>query len=319
MKRTKILLVLAVLIVSTTLASAALLQYFGKVTTTMNVKQSVVVGDGKQWYNWDQPLSRDLGDVVHCTDYCYKLWIKNQACKPAIVSIVDTCIASPVWDNGWDSEGVTIGHHVFGDSQTILLVQKQVVFGQSPWLPLKGGLEATLTFNTCGKMFTWSIVSDADLEGYSLIYYANYPEYWSEGPVTVLGGLSGSVEVPTMPYVDDENALRPISDLNEDYEHDYGAKFWLVPTEALVQGQNGWDVAWGMAGCFLFETDLGFYLDCDNMRPVCLPNVYPIFETHVLQPLSTYCWISCYHVVFDIVPGRYAFDTVVDAAEFVEV
>ena len=87
MKKTKILLVLGVILISTTLASAALLQYFGKVTTTMNVKQSIVVGDGEHWYGWDEPITRDLGDIVHCTDYCYKLWIKNQACKPAVVSI----------------------------------------------------------------------------------------------------------------------------------------------------------------------------------------------------------------------------------------
>jgi len=317
MKRTsKIGIVALCLIVVTTLVSATLLQYFGQVNTTMNVQQSIQIGEKVNteivWKNWNEPVTRDLGNVVHCTDYCYKLWIKNQACKSATVTLTDVVTNAPYMD----ATGIDIGHYIFGDSQTIELIQKNVVFGQSPWTPLVDGKEATLTFNTCGTTFNWNIETNANLEGYSLIYYANYPEYWTEGPVTVIGsGLSGSYDGVTMPFADDENALRSINEdpINEDYEHAYGAKFWLVPTEAIV----GNDVNWGMAGQFLFETDLGFYLDCDNMSPVCLPNVYPIFDTTVLQPLSTYCWISCYHVAFNIMPGIYAFETTLNAVKVI--
>jgi hypothetical protein len=318
-KTRKMILVVSAILLTATLVSAALLPYFGKVNTTMNVQQSIVIGekvdDQIQWNNYDVPVQRDLGNVVHCTDYCYKLWIKNQACKPANVFINDVCTAAPAWNNGWDSTGIDITHHIFGDSQTIQLIQKEVVWGQSPWYPLTDGMEATLTFNTCGQTFDWSIESNDNLDGYSLIYYANYPEYWSEGPVTVIGsGSSGSFNGATMPFVDDENAQRPISELGETYEHNYGAKFWLVPTEAI----EGNDVDWGMAQDFLFETDLGFYMDCDDMSPVCLPNVYPIFDTTVLQAESTYCWITCYHVVFDIMGGNYAFETTLTASEIVD-
>jgi len=313
-RTTTVLLAVLAIALSATLVSAALLTYFGKVNTTMTAQQSIVISDGSGWKNWNEPVSRDLGNVIHCTDYCHKMWIKNQACKPATVSLTDICTAAPYGD----PSGVDKSYYVFGDSQTIQLIQKQVVFGQSPWLPLPKGIEATLTFNTCGQTMNWNIVSNADLTGYSLIYYANYPQYWTEGPVTVLGsGLSGTANVPTMPATNDENALRSINlpPIGENYEHAYGAKFWFVPTASLIQVQNGWDVNWGMAGQFLFETDLGFYMDCDNMQPTCLSNVYPIFDTTTLQPLSTYCWISCYHVAFNIMPGIYSFETTVNAQE----
>jgi hypothetical protein len=311
-KTSKILLVLGVLLISATLVSATLLTYFGKVTTTMDVQQSVQVGDQQGWYNWNQPITRELGNVVHCTDYCYKLLLRNQACKDATVSFTDTATQYP----GANADGVTYCHHVFGDTQTIQLIQKQVDFGQSPWLPLVDGMKVDLTFNTCGNTFNWNIVPSANLEGYTLIYYANYPQYWTEGPVTVLGsGSSGTYDGPTMPFVNDENAKLPISRVGETYNHQYGAKFWLIPTEALIQTPLGYDVNWGMASQFLFETDLGFYLDCDNWSPVCLPHVYPIFETSTLKAGQTYCWISCYHVDFNIMPGHYAFRTIVNAAE----
>jgi hypothetical protein len=292
MKRTKILLVLGVILISTTLVSAALLQYFGKVTTTMNVQQSIVVGDGEQWYDWDQPITRDLGDVVHCTDYCYKLWIKNQACKDADVWFNDIPLQC-------DPEGVTIHHYVFGDTQTILLTHKD-----AQWNPI--GDPITLTYNTCGSTFDYSL---SDLpQGYSLVYYIDQEDRFNNwGKVFVIGDtISGSVDIPSMPYAEDLNYAD-------------GAKFWLVPTcnldDSTIAEMTYLD-PW-MHESYFYEESLGLYIDC-NGPVVCMP-CYPLFDTTVLKAESTYCWISCYHVAFDIVPGGYAFDTIVDAAEIVEV
>jgi hypothetical protein len=310
-KTSKILLVLGVLLISTTLVSAAVITYFGEAKVKLDVKQSVVISaDGMNWNNWNQPLGEVvLNDVVNCKDYTIKRWIWDRSCSDATVSFKDVCTIG-------DSVGITKNHYVFGDSQTIQLVQKVVDFDQSPWLPATKGIEATLTFNTCGTMFDWNIESEDALSGYTLIYYANYPDYWTEGPVTVLG-TSGTYDGPTMPFANDENALRSINEqpIGENYEHDFGAKFWLVPTDALIAVQDGWDVDWTQAGNFLFETDLGFYMDCDNMSPVYLPNVYPIFDTTTLKAETEYCWISTYHVDFNIMPGIYAFSTFVHAAE----
>jgi hypothetical protein len=316
MKKTKILVVLGAILLSTTLVSAALLPYFGKVETTLDVQQSIVIGDANGWYNWDKPVIRDLGDVVHCKDYCYKLLIKNQACEDATAVITDKPTGI------LDIEGIDITHYIFGDSQTVHLAQKVVDFQVSPWALLPDGDKADVTFNTCGPTMDYTIVYSGLDEGtsYSLIYYGNMPDYWTEGPVTVLGSFtadstgttSGSAQAPTIPFAEDENALRPISEEGETYAHQYGAKVWIVPTAALIV-DGGTDVDWGQASAFLFETDLVLYIDCDNWSPVCLSNVYPLFDTTILKAESTYCWISCYHVDFDIVPGTYTFDTILDA------
>jgi len=311
MKTAKLIGAAGAILLAVTLVSASLLTYFGKVETTMNVQQSIVIGDGDEWFNWDEPVTRELGDVIHCKDYCYKLLVWNRACEDASVDITD------VITQGGNADGIDISHYIFGDTQTVHLAQKNVVWGQSPWTIKEDGICADLTFNTCGETFDWEVVSDADLSDYSLIYYANYPEYWTEGPVTVIAdlddGMSGSADVPTMPTADDENALRPISEVGESYAHQYGAKLWIVPTAALTQGG---DVDWGQADCFLFETDLAFYLDCDAWTApdlYCLPNVFPLFDTEIVKAESKYCWISCYHVDFDIAPGTYAFETTFDA------
>jgi len=310
--------IFAVMIAATLIASGALLSYYGKMEVTATVDQSVVTStDGGTWVNFDTPITRDLGNVVSCNDYTYKAWIWNRACTEANVEIINECTLSPVVSGGeWDDEGFDITHYIIGDPQTIKLLQKEVVFGTSPWVEVIGGAYADLTFNTCNKWFTYKIKYSGLTIGmdYSLIYYANLPEYWEEGPVTILRTFTANVlgvamgtntGTPTMPYIDDENAQRPIGDLNEEYLHQYGAKFWIVPTNAINDG----DVNWAMASDFLFETDLGLYIDCDDLTPIWIPLVYDEFDTTILQPESTYCWLTCYHMDLNIWPGIYKFDT----------
>ena len=284
MKKTKKVLVVAMsLLAATTLVSAALLTYFGEVNTTMTAKQSVVIYDGVDWYDYDMPITRDLGEVVHCTDYCYKLWIKNQACVDAEVEFVDTP----------EEPGVHITHYVFGDTQTIVLTMKD-----GEWNPT--GDPITLTYKTCGANFDYEL--SVLPVGYSLIYYIDQPDpYVNWGRVFVLGDTaSGSLNVPSMPWPDDLN-------VND------GAKFWLIPTADLTNPMplqettmNKWAPL-----TYYFETAFGLYIDCD--APVtCMP-CYPLFATTILKAESIYCWISCYHISFYIIPGEYAFNTLVHA------
>lgn len=65
-----------VLLLSVTLVGATLLQYFGKVETTANVQQSVVI-DG---HNWDVPVTHTLEAMGGCC-YCYGHTIENRGCK----------------------------------------------------------------------------------------------------------------------------------------------------------------------------------------------------------------------------------------------
>jgi len=283
-KMVKAMAVVVAIVMASTLVSAALLNYFGKVQTTMTAKQSIVIGDGEYWYNWNQPIVRNIGDIVHCTDCCYKLWIKNQACVDALVS----------FDDAPEVEGISIKHYVFGDAQTIILTHKD----PSEWIPY--GETITLTFNTCGTTFDYSL--DEIVTDYSLVYYIDQEDrFVNWGKVFVIGPAnSDSVNIPSMPFAEDINYAD-------------GAKFWLIPTDTLedptpgkITQMNAWQPE-----LYYFEMTLGIYIDCDG-PVVCMP-CYPLFATNILKAESTYCWISCYHVDFYIEPGVYTFETTVNA------
>lgn len=280
-------MVLGVLILSATLVGAAVLTYFGQVNTTMNAKQSIVISaDGTNWNNYNQPINRDLGDVVHCTDYCYKLWIKNQACVDAEVSFEDTP----------EEEGIDIQHWVFGDTQTIMLTHKD-----QQWNPI--GDPIKLTFETCGTTFNWELSSLP--EGYSLVYYIDQEDRFNNwGKVFVIGNtITGSVDIPSMPYAEDLNYAS-------------GAKFWLVPTCNLDDPSGLTYLDPWLHESYYYEQSLGLYIDC-NGPVTCMP-CYHLFDTTVLKAGQTYCWISCYHVAFNIAPGVYSFQTTVDAAPVID-
>jgi len=308
-RKTAVAMVTVFVIAIMLTASAGILSYYGTKETTANVLQSVVTSDNMQtWHNYDEPIIREIEDMVHCTDYCYKDWIWNRACDDAPIELSVEWLLAPGGPEGFD-----VTQFVFGETQTIRLVQKVVDFGNAPWAELPDGKEALLTFSTCAQEFNWNIESESDLSGYSLIYYANYPDYWEATPVFVIGGLSGSVDIPSMPYANDENTLRPISDEGETYSHQYGAKFWLVPIDAI--GQD--DVNWGMSDLFLFETDLGFYTDCSELIPTPIPFVWEEFNlldgTYVLLKSETvYCRITCNHVDMNIIPGTYKYQQIVN-------
>jgi hypothetical protein len=70
-----------------------------------------------------------------------------------------------------------------------------------------------------------------------------------------------------------------------------------------------------MQEAVLWETDLGFYMDCDVMYPniVSLPCVWSEFnliENGIakIKSKQTYCWITCNHVVMDIMEGTYVYE-----------
>jgi hypothetical protein len=280
-RRGKILLATFIAIMLVGVASAGYLTYFGKVTTTMTVDQSVVIGDGTVWHNWNEPISRDLGNVVHCTDYTYKMWIWNRACVAADATFTD--YPDP------EGTGITISHYIFGDEQTIGLRQKN-----AEWEVInEAEIGANITFNTCGTTFDYSINYWGIDGDYSLIYYLDhyFVADWNAGP-------------------DADYGVEP-----DCYEHIRGAKLWIVPTSNLVDSAplqetilNAWTPS-----AYLFETDLALYIDCDDLTPPHLAYVYPLFDTNILQPETVYCWISCYHAAFDITPGNYAFDTFLTA------
>lgn len=317
MKTRKILVTAICLLIAAMLVRAAVLDYFGKVETTMETQQAIVISDdGETWNVHGEDVERNLGDIYPGVCYAYKLWIKNQGAIPAEASFSDSWISAP---NG-DSSGIDIHHYIFGDTQTINLRHKDPI----TWEVLEGA-GADITFDTCGPTFDYAMDYWDIPEGeYSLVYYTDQdPRFEVWGQVSVIdtlvieagqgtGTQSGSIDMPTMPYIDDWNAGEEAdySVAPDNYEHAKGAKIWLVPSEDINDGQL---TVWNPEN-YLFETDLALYINCDS-EPICLEYVYPLFNTNVLLPGETYCWISSYHAAFDIMQGQYIVNTLLDAEE----
>ena len=314
-KRTAIS-VFAVLSIALALTvGAALLTHYGTIKTTATVEQSVVISDGTGWANFDTPLLRPLGEVVSCNDYTYKAWIWNRACSEAPVEIIDVCTEAP--NN--DPTGFDITHFIIGGEQTINFYYKNPV----TWAKL-GESIATLTFDTCNPQFVYTLdVTGATANtDYSLIYYADQQNRftnWGGDPLKLINAFttdaSGNYHMhvthygmQTLPYADDWNAGldADYTQSPDSYAHAKGAKFWVVPTVDIpgIVDNTVWNPT-----TYLFEDDLALYIDCDDITPVWLPHVYPLFSTTTLQPESEYCWITFYHTALNIWPGNYAFTT----------
>ena len=302
--------VLAVLVACTLFASGALLSYYGQVTTKADVMQSVVVSSdsGATWNNYDAGITTDIKDMVHCHPYWFKYWIWNRANCEVPVNITEQWLQSP----GGDPTGYNYANYIVGDYQTIKLRQKDT----TTWGVInEGTIGADLTIKNCRNGF-WYKLNHWGLTGgdYALIYYANYPDYWTEGPVTVIDTFTisgtGSFEktvsgIQSFPYPEDENAQRPIfNDSGETYLHQYGAKLWLVPS-SVVSGDKiiSWD--WDE---WLWETDLALFINCGFDLPEHYnPVLYSCYNVETLQPETKYCWLNYNYVVANIMPGTYKY------------
>jgi len=85
--------VFAVLIAFTMVATAGLLTFYGKVETTANVKQSVVLWDGNNWQDYNTPISEDFDATGGCCK-CFTHNIKNRGCVEAPIDMT-TDISGP--------------------------------------------------------------------------------------------------------------------------------------------------------------------------------------------------------------------------------
>jgi len=144
MKRTTVIIA-ALLTIFAVTASATLLQYYGRITGTVNVKQSVVFSDGttEKTYSFE-------GDAVAGNTYMDTFRIKNRANVPATVKFVDTV-------NGKDEEdGITTTYW------------KQEGYRDTKTTPDGcGSIPATITVEDLGEAVKWTINMDESNEAFS--------------------------------------------------------------------------------------------------------------------------------------------------------
>jgi len=94
MKRTnKIIVVVAVLIAGSMIATAALIPYFGQIKTTATVKsQAVQIGEEGSsivWKSYNDPITHTIPDALPSETYCFKQWIRNSASVPVDVTFTN--------------------------------------------------------------------------------------------------------------------------------------------------------------------------------------------------------------------------------------
>jgi len=210
------------------IAGAALLNYYGKITGTVDVAQSVLV-DGK---NYTQETVYN-NTIVAGSSVISAHTLKNRAEVPATVRLNTTY--SP------DGEGITTTY--VGE---LTLTQKTVVFGSAPWVIPENAENVTVSYTIVGDVFSAEVKEP--IVGYTLIYYADdvdrFNNYSKGIPVSEVDG--------NLPYSDDENAEGGANDYSNEYVTPHGAKLWYIPESAIQDG----NIDWGRASEFYFETAL---------------------------------------------------------------
>lgn len=276
-------------------ASAGILSHYNTITTTANVRQSILV-DGK---DVNTPVT-DSFDVTGGCTVCKSHWIKNNACIDGTVSL-DTTITGP-----GGSDGVTVTY-----MDSVHLENKD----PSTWAIIADGMEADVTFGLVGEEFAYMLEATGlqpSVE-YVLIYYADqqdrFVDWGGDNPGAILGTFTadgaGAISYSyslnigmNMPHADDWNNAPPADYTggSDNYAHKTGAKIWLIPSADYDAGTKALS-AWNPS-TYLFETELIRYFD-NAVNEITIPSGEFIdFEI-------------CHDFDIAIIPGTYTITTTV--------
>ena len=225
-KRNKIISIVMLSLLVIGVVSAVLAPYFGQRVTTIDVELPI---------NVEGNTIENIPDGMGCEQVTgTPITIENKANKKVNIEIIST-----------EEEGVETSY-----IGTLGLTQKEVVFGENHWIPLSGGLTATVEYTVAGDSFTAEVTSGA-IPGYVLIYYKDAETLRFDNPATaiLIADVTGN-----LPYTEDGNVEEySYCGEEEDYENCHGAKLWYIPSTA-INGDGSLD--WSVASTFLFETEL---------------------------------------------------------------
>jgi len=264
MTKKKMALVALALTLCVGIVSAALLPYYAKINTTVNVAQGILV-DGKGYETPIEETVDAFGGRIVYTDHV----IENLGDKEATVYLS--------WESN-DTEGIDMTYFV--NQATLTLENKVVKFGESNWTIIDDDTQAILTYNLVGDAFDYKLLGFNLTKdtSYSLIYYADYDELnsrWgksggdnpgafignattdSKGNLLMGGNADLGIDLPSTP---DANIKEYDYTELDGYVHAHGAKIWLVPSDdynATTRKVTNWNDA----SNFLYETDMISYID----------------------------------------------------------
>lgn len=239
------------------LVSAGLVQYFGQLTTTIEVSPAIDVTGGETCV-----VSPAIGGETY---ECSEREISNKGTNEIDVEIITETV-----DEGVDD--------VFYTGR-LGLAQKVVEFGSAPWELLPDGDTAVVKYTIVGGEFSAEVIEGAK-EGYELIYYKDNSDRFNE-PARARTIAEVTASGKNLPYDNDGNADEyDYCEIGE-YLTCHGAKLWYVPSTALA----GNEIDWAQAGDFLFETGLIQYNAEGIITMYPSPSIlgfFPTFTTNVL-------------------------------------
>ena len=123
-------------------ASAALLQYYAKIQTTVNVTQGILV-DGQ---GYETPITETITGAGGKKLYTWHT-ITNLGDLPATVTF--SSAIEP------DDDGVTVEY--FENTAVLILENKVPKVGESNWTIINDDTKAFLTYNLIGKNFVYTL------------------------------------------------------------------------------------------------------------------------------------------------------------------
>ena len=234
-------------------AMAALLSYYGSITGTATVSQSVLV-DGEN-VNTGSLTLNDTGQV-HI--------LKNNAGMEAPISFETKCDKSGIYDGqtltnatmiNWTSSCKGITTRYVG---VLELTKKDT----SNWNPV--GNKTKIWYTLSGTEFEWGFIDNPDgiVMGnnsgeYTLIYYKDATIELGERLENPQPAIIVTRDIGNLPQSNDANLDKNAGYCGEPdhYEHCTGAKLWIVPTNDIT----GSALNWSDEDNFYFETDLITY------------------------------------------------------------
>ena len=223
MNKKKLLLVAFAVMMVLSVGTAALLAYYGQITTTVNVEQAIVLsGDGDE----------TIDGVVACSTVTRNHIAMNGSTAEIPIGI-STIVLGP---SGAEATTVHKG--------TLTLTQKVVDFGVTPWAVVPD-TEVEVEYVMIGE-FDAVVTSGAET-GYELIYYKDLGDM-IPGEAIKLADVVGD-----LPTSGDKNLdeIEYCDGVRENYATCHGAKIWYVPSNAI----EGTELDWSRASEFYFELE----------------------------------------------------------------
>jgi len=241
------------------LVTAGVLTYYGSIQSTVEIGQAVTLGGSNPIFEGSMVAGSSL---TNC-----EFIVKNRADVEAPIQLGTTCNNSIGFDDGIQTETSIDWTDVVGNDKCdgieteiygiLELTTKDVDFGATHW-DENNDAKAIIKYTLVGDTFNAEIIEDYgdDFSAYTLIYYKDQSDRFNSPAKAILATNVNK----DLPYADDKNlADYDYCESEENYEHCYGAKIWLVPTVDINMADG--TLTWSNAGNYLFETDLIVYSD----------------------------------------------------------